>query len=184
MKVYTNNKIQIDPKQIYKTTSGALESFQLLTPKHRLEAAGSSHNICELIKRGQSEGDLNQFIKTLNTAYDCHLPIVLSPDIFWLCLAQSFATYLKINSEKYRGRFVQHEGKEKLNVRRDDFVKGSKDNAWTEVFSEFSNQIKDRIGSANHSKLVPKFSTTTEIETAVFEVTLLDQMQNYFEYHV
>ena len=67
-------------------------------------------------------------------------------------------------------------------MRRDDFVKGSPENPWSEVFKEFSAQIRDHVG-ASIDLFLPSFSTTGPVERAAAEVVLLDAMQSYFEYH-
>jgi hypothetical protein len=38
------------------------------------------------------------------------------------------------NAERLRGKFVRHEGRADITIRRDDFVKGSSENPWPEVF--------------------------------------------------
>jgi hypothetical protein len=88
-----------------------------------------------------------------------------------------------MNAKELRHHFVQHSGKLKIKVYRDDFVKGSADNPWAEVFGEFSEQIHQHIGKA-HELIVANFSTTGPIERAASEVVLLDAMQSYFEYEV
>ena len=64
-----------------------------------------------------------------------HYPLVRSPDSVWLCLAQGFATHVRLHAKALRKRIVQHEGREQVQIRRDDFVKGRAENPWPEVFS-------------------------------------------------
>ncbi len=122
------------------------------------------------------------FIAATNTAFQRHYPLVLSPDMLWLLIAQGFAIHIRENAEALRGKFVTHEGKATLEVRRDEFVKGFDGNDWEGVFGEFSQQIRTYIGEQAHNTLVPKFSTTGIVEKAAFEVTLMDAMQGYFTY--
>lgn len=81
-----------------------------------------------------------------------------------------------------RSHFVSHEGKKKLEVRRDDFIKGSLENPWESVFDEFSTHIRKEIGETNHELIVTQFPTTGAIEKAANEVVLMDSMNAYFEY--
>jgi len=134
----------------------------------------------QLVKRVDS---FHPLIGALHTAFAFHHPICLSPDIIWLTLTQGLAQHINMNAEELRHHFVQHSGKLKIKVRRDDFVKGSADNPWAEVFGEFSEQIHQHIGKA-HELIVANFSTTGPIERAASEVVLLDAMQSYFEYEV
>jgi hypothetical protein len=119
----------------------------------------------------------------LHLAFADHRPVCLSPDIIWLTLTQGLANHVNMNAEKLRRQFVQHDGKLKLEVRRDGFVKGSPENPWSGVFSEFSQKIKEHIGPA-HELIVADYSTTGPVERAASEVVLLDAMQSYFEYKV
>jgi len=77
---------------------------------------------------------------------------------------------------------LAHEGKEKIIVKRDDFIRLSPENPWQEVFSAFTDKIKEFVGEANYGSMVQKFSTTTPVEQAAFEVALMDGMQSYFSY--
>ena len=122
-------------------------------------------------------------IETLHIAFATHRPVELSPDIIWLTLTQGLAHHINQNAEHLRHHFVGHKGKMKLQVRRDDFVKGSPENPWPEVFSEFSRQIIDHIGAA-HELIVADFSTTGPVERAASEIVLMDAMQEYFELEV
>lgn len=122
------------------------------------------------------------FVATVNAAFSDHRPLVLSPDMFWLLIGHGLARHVNANSEDMRHHFVKHDGKARLFVRRDDFVKGSPENPWSDVFSEFSAQIKKHIGEANHASIVASFSTTGAVEKAANEIVLLDSLKSYFEY--
>jgi len=124
------------------------------------------------------------FVDAINEAYAYHRPISFSPDMFWLLIAQGLATYVDNNAEKLREKFVSHEGQETIQVRRDDFIKGSPENLWGEVFGTFSEKIKEYIGDENHSQIVCNFSTTGPIEQAANEIVLMGAMKNYFHYEV
>jgi hypothetical protein len=101
----------------------------------------------------------------------------------WLALAQGFATHVKGHAEELRHRFVRHSGRQTLEVRRDDFAKGSPHNAWPEVFSTFSDLIAENIGR-RRDLVVCDFSTTGPVEAAASEIVLMDAMQPYFDYRV
>ena len=67
-------------------------------------------------------------------------------------------------------------------MRCDDFVKGSPDNPWPEVFDEFSEQIRKHVGDKIHALLTPEFSTTGPTEKAAAQVVLMDSFKKYFTY--
>ena len=112
-------------------------------------------------------------MSAVNLAYALHYPLVLSPDAIWMCVTQGLSQHINTNAEKLRNMFVEHEGKE-IVVRRDNFVKGSPDNPWPEVFDEFSEQT--------HYLLTPEFSTTGPTEKAAAQVVLLGSFKKYFNY--
>jgi hypothetical protein len=122
-------------------------------------------------------------IAAIHGAFTQHRPLCLSPDIIWLTITQGLAIHINQNSERLRHRFVSHQHKLKIIVRRNDFVKGSPENPWPEVFSEFSAAIRDHIGES-YDLIVADFSTTGPVERAASEVVLLDAMQAYFEYEL
>jgi hypothetical protein len=122
-------------------------------------------------------------IGALHAAFNTHRPIALSPDIIWLTLTQGFARHINANAEQLRHDLVRHHGKLQVIVQRDDFVKGSPENPWPEVFAEFSTAIQEHIGPA-HGLIVADFSTTGPVERAASEVALLDSMQAFFSYEL
>jgi hypothetical protein len=120
-------------------------------------------------------------IGAVHHAFATHRPLCLSPDIIWLTLTQGLAQHINANAEQLRHHFVEHQGKVQIVVRRDDFVKGSPENPWPEVFAQFSDAIRGHIGAA-HDLIVADFSTTGPVERAASELVLLDTMQAYFSY--
>lgn len=130
----------------------------------------------------KSDCGFHPLMAAAHLAYIDHRPLVLSPDIIWLAIAQGVALHINQNADALRKRFVSHEGKAKIIVRRDDFIRLSPENPWQDVFSAFSGQIKEFIGDANYGSMVQKFSSTTPVEQAAFEVALMDGMQSYFYY--
>lgn len=120
-------------------------------------------------------------VSAVHRSFSYHYPLVLSPDIVWLTLAQGFAIHVNENAEKLRHLIVSHAGKKRITVRRDDFAKGSPENPWIEVFAEFSAQIKPLIAGV-YDLVVGDFSTTGAVEKAAYEVVLMDSIQSYFEY--
>jgi hypothetical protein len=121
-------------------------------------------------------------VAAIHLAFKGHRPLVLSPDMLWLLVAQGFANHVNAHAEELRPKFVEHSGKVTIAVRRDDFVKGSPENPWPEVFGEFSSHIREHVGATTHDLLLPNFSTTGAVERAATEVVLLDAMQSFFSY--
>ena len=126
--------------------------------------------------------EFHPFLAAVHMAFNEHRPLIFSPDMIWLLLAQGFANHVSANSPTLRPQLVQHEGRQRLTIRRNDFVKGSPENPWEETFGEFTTQIREYLGAETHDLLLPTFSTTGETERAAAQVVLLDAMQSYFEY--
>jgi hypothetical protein len=131
----------------------------------------------------EAEEAVHPFVEAVHLAYGGHFPLVLSPDDVWLCIAQGFGIHVNQNAEALRERFVRHQGKAVIRVRRDDFVKGSPSNDWQGAFAEFSDRIADYIGK-KRDLVVADFSTTGPIERAASEVVLMSAMQKYFDYRM
>ena len=125
--------------------------------------------------------DTHSVLFALTEAFNHHKPIVLSPDIIWLLIAQGFTQHMSIYSEALRDKFVQHEGKVALEVQANHFLKGQH-NDWASVFPQFSSQIRGFLGDQVVDCLTPSFSTTGPIEKAVFELTLMNAFADYFEF--
>ncbi len=120
-------------------------------------------------------------VAAFHLAFNDHRPLVLSPDMIWLLVAQGFANHVNANAEELRSKCVKHSGKVTIEVRRDDFVKGAPENPWPEVFGAFSGRIREHIGAVMHTLLLPNFSTTGAAEKASAEIVLLDAMQSFFD---
>ena len=126
----------------------------------------------------------NAFLAAVHAAFSNHYPLVLTPDVIWICIAQGLSHHINNNPEKLRRHFVSHEGKETLTVYRDDFVKGSPKNPWPQLFDQFSEEIKKHVGDETHDLLTPNFTTTGPVERAAAQVVLMDCFKQYFLYRM
>jgi hypothetical protein len=160
------------------------EAIENLLEAERL-TKGKDYRPIEACSRAsrQLAADVNYhpLVAALSRAYAEHRPVSLSPDMIWLLICQGIAHHINANAEELRQHFVEHKGQPVLEVRRDDFRRGSPENPWPEVFGEFSAQIREHIGP-KHDLFVASFSTTGPTEKAASEVVLLDAVQRYFHY--
>lgn len=143
--------------------------------KSSVEACGSS--VSNVITNSFS----HPFVEAAHIAYAYHYPLILSPDSVWLCIAQGFANHINVNAEALRKRFVAHEGKKAIIIRRDHFIKGDANNDWQGCFNEFSDKLAEHIGK-KRDLIVSNFTTTGPIERAASEIVLMDSMKSYFKY--
>jgi hypothetical protein len=123
-------------------------------------------------------------VAAVRLAFTDHRPLILSPDIVWMFIAQGFARHVNANAESLRRKLVAHQGQLDLEVWRDEFVYGSPDNDWPGVFDEFSGMIREHIGTNTHTLLEPRFSTTGPLEKAAAQVVLMGAFKTYFRYFV
>nr|MBA3458766.1 DUF4419 domain-containing protein [Deltaproteobacteria bacterium] len=115
------------------------------------------------------------FVAAADCAFNRHLPLVLSPDSIWLCIAQGLAAAKRLDARAIAP------SRELLEIRRDDWMRGDPANPWPSIFDDFATKI-----GAQHPGLYDliqaSFSTTGATERAAFAVTLMDAMQDYYAY--
>ncbi len=125
----------------------------------------------------------NAFAQAAYLAYAQHRPLVISPDMIWLMITQGFALHVEENAEELRSIFVDHEGQINLDVARGSYQPNSR--VWWEgIFPDFSKTIAKNTKEEVWGFVAPEFSTTTLVERAAFEITLMDAMSPYFQYSI
>lgn len=127
-------------------------------------------------------GPQNGLWRACEAAYNNHRRLELSPDHIWLAIARVAAEHITSKSEELRKKFVDFEGKKALEIRRNEFVKGSPDNDWPGTFEEFASQIDKNVKPEVADVFVSNFTTTGPIESAVSRVILMDAMSRYFNF--
>lgn len=126
--------------------------------------------------------DRNPLAQAAHDAFYEHLPLVLSPDAVWLCLAQGFARHVNLHVDSLRERFVAHAGRRKFTVEHLGIELG-RPSPWPEAFTLFSDQLAAHLGKLR-DLVVADFSTTGPVERAASEIVLMDAFQGYFEYQL
>lgn len=174
----------LSPPAVYKPMKDKKDSrgfplWELVQENKRSVEAASGKDIKVI-----NTTPIHSFVSGALTAYKSHYTFVISPDAFWITITQGLANHITLNAEALRNKFVEHEGQALIKVQRDQFIRGSADNQWEGVFTEFSDKIKEHIGEGTHSSIVADFSTTGIVERAASEVVLMDAMKSYFKYQV
>ncbi|WP_300602976.1 DUF4419 domain-containing protein [Niabella sp.] len=126
----------------------------------------------------------HSFFDGIYRAYAEHRPLVFSPDMIWLLIAQGFSQHINHNAEKYRKLFVAHSGQATLMVRNDAIRLDDANSPWEQVFPEFTRQIASYTGPDLIHTLTADFSTTTPTTRLTSQITIMDAMKSYFEYVV
>ena len=125
----------------------------------------------------------NHFAVGLQLAYAYHRPFVISPDMIWLLICQGFANHVKENSEQLRSKFVDFEGKKTLTVYEEPNVDITQEETWVNMLPKFRLEMQKYLGKTLHNTVLNEFSTSTDISKIAFEVSLIDAMSPYFDYH-
>jgi Domain of unknown function (DUF4419) len=123
----------------------------------------------------------SSLVAALQVAYVNHHPFAISPDMIWLTLCQGFSKHINTNPNKYRKFLVTHQGKKGFNIERKDFKKG-KQNPWEEAIAQWQDSIKKYVKKDAYGLIVDSFSTTDFNATIAYQVTLMETMQEYFDY--
>ena len=123
----------------------------------------------------------NSFLATCRMAYSDHQRFILNPADLWQLIAQGFGKHVNLNSKKLRKHFVDFKGKKEIRI-YNDMIYGDPENKWETAFPTFSEKIRECIGEDLHNLLISDFSTTTHIEKAASEITLMYTMQKYFSF--
>lgn len=117
------------------------------------------------------------FFNAVVTAYNSHLPLILSPDDLWLLISLNVGHFLGSDekmAEKYRKTFVDHEGKMKLCV-----VVGSGQptlklfcndkTTWKYYVNETRKLIAKNTKADVAGLLTEKFTTTGEVKLQIID---------------
>ena len=121
--------------------------------------------------------------KTFVSCFGSHRPLVLSPDIIWLLIAQTIARHIDANSEKLRDKFVNFDGQMDLFVESETDL-FDKDTDWMSILQGMYGQIASRTKAEVAPRMRCDFTTTGANETIASIATLMGSMKTYFRYHI
>lgn len=125
----------------------------------------------------------DNFYKCMVQAYADHRPVVLSPDIVWLIIAQNFSAYVNANSDVMRDYFVTHEGKMDLVVdSNNDILELVGNGDWELLLNDFSACVAQNTKGDVSEMLTANFTTTGITERIASQITLIDVVKTYFNY--
>lgn len=116
----------------------------------------------------------------VHAAFSEHRPLLLTPDIIWIAIAQGFAQHINNHAETLRSRLVAHQGKQKLIVKTQQI--NSEPQHWSEAAQQWALQIRDYVGADLYRLLECNFSTTTPITQTASHVVMMNAFQQYFDY--
>ena len=170
-----------------KLEKSSLEHMQKSAQEAFKTAVKIDDQHIQYIKAERDDGVLlgchmHPLVQAVHLAYSDHLPLNLSPDMIWYAISSGVACHINLNAEQLRDKFVNHQGKKRIEVRRDDFVI-NRPNPWNEVIDEFCVKIGENTKTEIADTMQANFSTTSKDARVVSQIVLMDAMQKYFEYY-
>ncbi|CAG8660672.1 8675_t:CDS:1 [Dentiscutata erythropus] len=126
----------------------------------------------------------NGFAAAIIHAYNHHKHLRLSPDDVWLTISQGVSRHINYNAEKFRNRFVQHEGKKEIRIGVQDILNGSTlEGNWPEAVNRLVIKTDKNVEKIDLKELLEcDFSTTTLSSLTASRIVLLDMVKAYFKY--
>ncbi|CAG8758437.1 8328_t:CDS:1, partial [Cetraspora pellucida] len=142
------------------------------------DAANSKRTVLE------STNCTNGFATAIFHAYNHHKHLRLRPDDIWLTIAQGVSHHINNNSEKFRDKFVKHEGKKVIDVFVSDILSGiSLEGDWQEAVNRLVRKTDEHVEKIELKELLEcDFSTTTPSSLTASRIVLLDTVKAYFDY--
>lgn len=173
-----------DVKSAQKRLPTKNAKFQLENHLGKQLLAFSHNDTFEVI---QDQG-IHSLALAVHAAFSEHRPLLLTPDIIWITLAQGFAQHINNHAESLRSRsgsfgasrLVNHQGKQQLVVTTQQIP--SQTQHWSEAVQQWALHIRDHVGADLYRLLECNFSTTTPITQTASQVVMMDAFQKYFDY--
>jgi len=122
----------------------------------------------------------NGFVDTVFSCYNSHHNLILRPDDVWTAIMVQFSFYVNKEAEKFRGKFVDFEGKKTLSVG----IPGTLRTAPYSLFVKLMTKEIDRnlVDPDVKSWILPAFSTTTDTDLVTCGIVFMATMKKYFDY--
>lgn len=173
----------------------------LPSPKYYLDEYSSEQIVSCILQEEQIDSSVNPMIacsftdskthyldkdvmfQTFITCFANHRPLVLSPDIIWLLIAQTMAKYIENNAEKLRDKFVDFERKKVLNIWSHTDIFDKKTD-WPSILRDMYSEIAAHTKNDVAPNMRCDFTTTGDDEYIASIATLMGAMKTYFRYHV
>jgi len=125
--------------------------------------------------------EIHPLVHAVHAAFSQHRPLLLTPDIIWLTIAQGFSQHINNHSETLRSRFVQHQGKKELVF---ETMSDLETIPWATAVEKWTLQVRDHVGADLYRLLECNFSTTTPITRIASHIVMMDTFKQYFEYAI
>jgi len=124
------------------------------------------------------------FFETVLMAYNNHYNLRTSPEDWWYCVTRRVALAIDENSSKesVRKMFVEHQGKKTLTVEVPGWPLSNVN--YSSFFERMSEEIAKHVNVPEYvDAMTANFSSTTNVQRIVSQITLMSSMQEFFEYN-
>jgi hypothetical protein len=125
--------------------------------------------------------DSNAFADAVHLAFSHHRPLIISPDVMWLTIAQGIAIHVHHHAEELREQLVPFAGKRSLQIDRGRLASELGRGEWAEAIGEFAALVESTSNSDALPDMVARFSTTTPAARVASQVCLLDALSSYYD---
>ena len=127
---------------------------------------------------------INNILQGFYSAYENHLPILLTPDIIWLLIVQGFSHHVNFNTEYLREKFVNFEGKKKLEIIISKYhsYKQMKSEDYEDLFANLTEKVKEHVGEELVNTIDFNFSTSNKITKVVGYTSLMSATKKFFKF--
>jgi hypothetical protein len=127
---------------------------------------------------------IHPMIGALHYGFAHHRPVSISPDMMWMMILQGFAEHISFNIDSLSPLLFKDTSKVNIEIRRDEFIRGSAENDWSTVFPEFSEEISNQTLPNVHPLFSQSFSTTNTNISACYTITMMDAFSEKFNFNV
>ncbi len=124
---------------------------------------------------------MNGFVQGVQYAYAEHRPLVISPDMVWLLIAQGFSIHVNEKYDSLKSMVFTSDKPRDIIVRNDSLITG-KASEWEKTIASFSDSVKKYTRNDVYNAVIQKFSTTTPEITTAYNVTLLESVKKGFNF--
>lgn len=123
------------------------------------------------------------FFQTILCAFCEHKSLVLSPDMIWLKILQTYSRHVNDNPERYRHLTTVRKGKRTL-VLQTAINSFDKEFEWANIIDNLGSMVSENVKDGFTNNLVANFTTTTQTERIASQITIMEAMKHYFEFIV
>lgn len=125
--------------------------------------------------------NIHPFAEAVDLAFGQHRPLIISPDVVWLTIAQGIATHVNLNAEVLRDQLVGFDGKQMIAAVRGQYSLSHQTGDWAEIIDEFAAGVAAASNIDALPPMLANFSTTTPASRVASQVCMLETLSPYFD---